>query len=170
MERHHQPGPQGWYSQCFLDVGGVHLNGRRAPNEIQGKDNSTDFLLADKNSFHALKRPAQDPDTGPYAQVRMWLDVQSAKNAFLQSNNLTVWKGARFPTEANEVNNTGSLQNMPSVAQIAAHENVARKKRQFQTYAAIFPPARGTAQRKKMVDATGLKLGGDALLMMCRGI
>jgi hypothetical protein len=150
----------------LLDVCCIHFDGRGAPNKIQGKDNSTRVLIPNKNSLYPLERTSLDSDTRPIAQSRVWLDLQSAQNTVSETNNLGLWKGTRFSTETDEVNNARSLQNVPSFVQSNAHENVAWEKRQVQAHAAIFPAAQGTVEGQEMFETTHLELGSHALLMI----
>jgi hypothetical protein len=150
----------------LLDVCCIHFDGCRTANKIQGKDNSTRVLIPNKNSLHPLERTPLDPDTCPIAQFRVWLDVQSAPNTVSETSNLGLWKGTRFPTETNEVNNARSLQNAPSFVQGKAHENVAWEKWQLQAHATIFPAAQGAVEGQEMFETTHLELGGHGLFMI----
>ena len=97
-----------------------------------------------------LEGPALDLGATPGLQVRMWLHLIVMAHTLPNGMNVFFLKRSRVATEADQVDDTGDLQELKTVAKCDTHKDVARKQRHLKCDAAVFPAADGRTQRQEM--------------------
>src|ERR1700730_7853821 len=122
-----------------LDIGRVHLDRGRLPDEIDRENQANHPFAADKGAFGPFERAAYDAHPPASTRIRMRLSPEPRSHHIPQGLNLLIRKRARQTSETHDAGHARNLEHAQTFFYRNPHEDVACEQRNLEPPSAVCP-------------------------------
>ena len=158
------------HDSARLDIRLIDFHGHRSHDQLQRKDYSKSIFSADQDALRTGQRTVFHSHATPNCQIRVRLRADSASQPSHQRIHLALRQWQRMAVEAHKSYYARQSQNLQTVLQGNAHEDITREQCQFQFFPTVFPTPYRPVERQEARDAVLLDLLHYALFVSRTGI